>query len=297
MGGLIFFIVFILFLAVILSVFTVDQKSNAILELFGKFSRISRPGLNFKIPFFEKVAGRINMKVQQLDVDVETKTKDNVFVRVVVSVQYFVLEDKVYDAFYSLDNPESQITAFIFDTVRAQVPTIILDDVFERKDDIAIAVKTDLSEVMNQFGYDIVKALVTDIEPNSKVKQAMNEINAADRMRVAATAKAEADKIMQVTRAEAEAEATALKGVGIARQRKAIIDGLKDSVEDFQNAIEGTSSTEIMNIVMATQYMDMLEQMGKNGGTNTIMIPHSPSAVNDIMEQMRNAMIQADMVK
>jgi regulator of protease activity HflC (stomatin/prohibitin superfamily) len=215
--------------------FVVQQQTAAIVQSFGKYNRVAGPGLHFRIPFVEKVAGTVNLRVQQLDVEVETKTQDNVFVRVVVSVQYFVPPDKVYDAFYRLDDPVNQIRAFVFDVVRARVPQIRLDDVFEKKDEIATAVREELSQVMDDFGYGIVKALVTDIDPDAKVKAAMNEINAAQRMRVAATERGEADKILQVKAAEAEAESKALSGRGIADQRRAIIEGLRESVDEFQN--------------------------------------------------------------
>jgi len=192
--------------------FLVQQQTAALVQRFGKFTRIAEPGLNFKVPFMERVAGRVNLRVRQLDVDVETKTEDNVFVKVIVSVQYFVLKEKIYDAFYKLDDPERQIRSFVFDVVRARVPKIKLDDVFEKKDEIAIVVKQELAQVMDDFGYGIVKALVTDIDPDAKVKAAMNDINAAQRLRVAAAEKGEADKILQVKSAEAEAESKALSG-------------------------------------------------------------------------------------
>jgi regulator of protease activity HflC (stomatin/prohibitin superfamily) len=275
-------------------VFTVKQQTFAVLELFGKFSRVAKPGLNFKIPFLEKVAGRVNMKIQQLDVDVETKTKDNVFVKVTVSVQYFVLENKVYEAFYKLDNAKAQITSFVFDVVRSRVPGIILDELFENKDEIAVAVKTELSQVMDDFGYGIVKTLVTDIDPDSKVKASMNEINAAQRLRVASEEKGEADKILKVKLAEADAESKALSGKGIADQRRAIIDGLRDSVDDFQKTIPGTDAKEVMNLVLITQYFDTLKDIGTSGNKGTVFVPHSPGAVAALAEEIRNSIMQAN---
>ena len=206
--------------------FIVQQQTVSVVQRLGKFDRLAEAGLHVRVPFIEKVAGTVNLRVQQLDVEVETKTRDNVFVRVIVSVQYYVLADKVYDAFYKLDDPVNQIKAFVFDVVRARVPKIKLDDVFEKKDEIAGAVKAELSQVMDDFGYGIVKTLVTDIDPDAKVKEAMNEINAAQRMRAAATEKGEAEKIMQVKAAEADAEAKALSGKGVADQRQAIVEGV-----------------------------------------------------------------------
>lgn len=276
--------------------FTVTQQTSAIVERFGKFKRIASAGLNFKIPIIDRIAGRLSLRIQQLDVRVETKTKDNVFVFVVVSVQYYVLPVKVVDAFYRLQNPQAQITSFVFDTVRARVPSMILDDLFEKKDEIALAVKAELDAVMDDFGYGIVKALVTDIDPDAKVKASMNEINASQRMREAAIQQAEADKIRVVKAAEGEAESKALQGKGIANQRKAIIEGLQESVENFNKTITGTKAEDVMNLVLMTQYFDTIKDIGLNGKSNTIMIPHSPGGMGDISEQMRSAIITANEV-
>ena len=276
--------------------FTVQQQSAAIVQRFGRFARVGLPGLNFKLPIVETVAGRINLRVQQLDVRVETKTEDNVFVHVVVSVQYAVLPDKVYDAYYKLSDPHMQMSAFIFDVVRARVPLLKLDDVFEKKDEIADAVKNELSHVMYDFGYGIVKALVTDIEPDRKVKEAMNEINAAQRLRIAATEKGEADRILKVKAAEAEAQSKALQGKGIADQRRAIVEGLRESVDEFQKSVPGTSAQDVMNLVLMTQYFDTLKEIGATSRSNTILIPHTPGNLNELSTQMRDAMISADLV-
>lgn len=273
--------------------FIVTQQTAAVVQRLGKFVYIARPGLNVKIPFIDSVAGRLNMRVQQLNVKVETKTEDNVFVHVIVAVQYTVLPDKVYDAFYRLTDADTQIRAFVFDVVRARVPKIKLDDVFEKKDEIADAVKSELSHVMDDFGYGIVKALVTDIDPDAKVKDAMNEINAAQRLRVAATEKGEAERILKVKAAEAEAQSKALQGKGIADQRRAIVDGLRESVDDFQKAVRGATAQDVMNLVLMTQYFDTLKEIGQASRTNTILIPHSPGHMADLASQMRNAMIAA----
>lgn len=276
--------------------FTVQQQSTAIIQRFGKFSRTAGPGLHFRLPFIENVAGSVNLRVQQLDVQVETKTLDDVFVQVMVSVQYFVLPNRVYEAFYKLDDPENQVTSFVFDVVRARVPTIKLDDVFQKKDEIANAVKNELAEVMDDFGYGIVKALVTDIDPDSKVKEAMNEINAATRMRVAATEKGEAEKILKVKSAEAEAASKALSGKGIADQRLAIVEGLRDSVDEFQKSIPGASPQDVMNLILMTQYFDTLKEVGSTSRSNTILIPHSPGHLSSLADQIRDAMITAGQV-
>jgi regulator of protease activity HflC (stomatin/prohibitin superfamily) len=275
--------------------FTVNQQTAAVVQRFGKFQRIAMPGLNFKVPIVDTIAGRINFRVRQLDVEVETKTEDNVFVKAVVAVQYYVLPDKAYDAFYKLADPSTQITAYVFDVVRARVPQLKLDDVFERKDEIAIAVKSELTQVMDDFGYGIVKALVTDIDPDHKVKEAMNEINAAQRMRVAANEKGEAERILRVKSAEAEAQSKALQGKGIADQRKAIVDGLRESVHDFQNAVPGATAQDVMNLVLMTQYFDTLKEVGSVSRTNTILMPHSPGALTDLSQQIRTALMTAEL--
>jgi len=278
------------------SLFIVRQQTVAVIERFGRFKQVAYAGLNIKAPFIDRVVAKPSLRIQQLDVEIETKTKDNVFIRCIVSVQYCILPDKVTDAVYRLQNPREQITAYVFDTVRARVPSIILDDVFQKKDDIALAVKKELDSVMDDFGYSIIKTLVTDIDPDAKVKSSMNEINAAQRMRDAAIQQAEAEKIRVVKAAEAEAESKALQGKGIADQRKAIIDGLKVSVENFSSSVDGTKAQDVMNLVLMTQYFDTLKDIGLSGKSNTILIPHSPGGMGDISEQMRNAIITANEV-
>ena len=274
--------------------FTVEQRTTAIVQRLGKFVREAGPGIRIKIPFVDRVVGRVNLRVRQLDVEIETKTEDNVFVRMVVAVQYYVLPEKVYDAFYKLDDAKRQITSFVFDVVRAQVPKIKLDDVFEKKDDIANIVMSELAQVMEGFGYGILKALVTDIDPDAKVKVSMNEINAAQRMRVAATERGEADRILKVKAAEGDAQSKALQGRGIADQRQAIVAGLRDSVDEFRKSVPGTTAKDVMNLVLMTQYFDMLKEIGASSRTNAILIPHSPGNLTTLTEQMRNAMIEAD---
>ena len=280
--------------ALISTFFTVQQRTAAIVQRLGKFVREAKPGLNVKVPFIDRVVGRVNLRVQQLNVKIETKTEDNVFVQMVVAVQFYVLPEKVYDAFYKLDDAERQITSYVFDVVRAQVPKIKLDDVFEKKDDIAITVKGELAQVMEGFDYGILKALVTDIDPDPKVKESMNEINAAQRMRVAATEKGEADRILKVKAAEGDAQSKALQGRGIADQRKAIVEGLRDSVDEFQRSVPGTTAKDVMNLVLMTQYFDTLKEIGASSRSNTILIPHSPGSLASLSEQIRNAMIEAN---
>ncbi len=295
MGFIVFLVVFIIIILAT-GLFTVRQQTAGIVERFGRFKRVAGAGLNFKVPIIDRVAGRVSLRVRQLDVRVETKTNDNVFVFVVVSVQYFVPPDKVVDAFYKLQNAEAQITSYVFDVVRARVPLIKLDQVFEAKDEIAQAVKLELSQTMDDFGYGIVKTLVTDIDPDAKVKASMNEINASQRLRVAAVEQAEADKIRVVKAAEAEAESKALQGKGIADQRTAIVNGLQESVTEFKQNVADTTAHDVMNLVLMTQYFDTLKDVGLSSNTNTILIPHSPSGMNDISDQLRSAMITANEV-
>jgi regulator of protease activity HflC (stomatin/prohibitin superfamily) len=293
------FLIGVLILVVILlffSFFIVDQQSSAVIERFGRFNRVAQAGLNIKIPLIERVQGRVSLRVKQLDVAVETKTLDNVFVDIVASVQYRVLPNKVYEAFYILDNADAQIQAFVFDVIRARVPLINLDDVFSKKDEIANSVKEELQEVMNDFGYDIIKALVTDINPDNRVKTAMNEINEAQRLRVAAMERGEAEKILKVKQAEAEAESKILQGKGMAGQRRAIMEGLRESLDEFQKQIGDSSPRDAMTLIMMAQYFDTIKDLGIHGNQNTILIPHSPSSMHDLFDQMRNAIITGNKV-
>jgi regulator of protease activity HflC (stomatin/prohibitin superfamily) len=291
---IIFVVLIVLF--VISIFFVVDQQTVAIIERFGKFKKAATTGLNMKIPLIDKIRGRISLRIQQLDVPVETKTKDNVFVKVAVSVQFFVMENKIFQAYYKFTNPASQIQSFVFDVVRAKVPGMSLDDVFEKKDDIALAVKSELSELMEEFGYGIVKALVTDIDPDDKVKKAMNEINEAQRLRVAAQERGEAEKILKIKAAEAESESMRLRGLGVALQRKAIIDGLKQSVDGFAQSLPGIKPEEVMSLVLVTQYFDTLKEIGANNRSSTILLSPSPKGLQDIAEQLREGIITANLV-
>ncbi len=278
----------------LLSVVIVKEKTAVVIQRLGRFSRVQQSGLNFKIPFIEGKAGTMNLKVQQLDVAIETKTKDNVFVNVRVSVQFKVKQTAVKDAFYKLDDAESQISAYVFDDVRAEVPKMELDDVFAKKEDIAVAVKNNLSESMEEYGFVIVKALITDIDPDAHVKESMNRINAAKRDKEAALEEAEAKKINIVKEAEAEAESKRLQGEGIAQQRLEIVRGFKESVEDFQNSLEGVSHEEVMRFVLLTQYFDTLNNIGSNGKNTTVMIPNSPGAMAEFQNQMMNGVFMGN---
>jgi regulator of protease activity HflC (stomatin/prohibitin superfamily) len=296
MGGFILLIpVFIIgFIILISGIFTVRQQTAAIVERFGKFLNIRNSGLHFKIPVFDRISGRINLKIQQLDVLVETKTKDDVFVRLKISVQFQVIKEKVYDAFYKLENPHDQITSYVFDVVRAEVPKMKLDDVFERKDDIAIAVKQELNDAMINYGYDIIKTLVTDIDPDVQVKAAMNRINAAEREKVAAEYEAEAERIKIVAKARAEAESKRLQGQGIADQRREIARGLEESVDVLNNV--GINSQEASALIVVTQHYDTLQSIGEATNTNLILLPNSPQAGSNMLNDMIASFVASNQI-
>jgi len=285
---------FLIFCIVLIckSLFIVHQQTISIIERFGKFNRMADPGLNIKIPFIEKVANYVSLRDQQLDVTIETKTEDNVFIKIVVAVQFRTIPTKVYDIYYKLTNFSKQVSSYIFDVVRAEVPKLKLDDVFAKKDDIANAIAKELSENMVQYGTEIIKALITDIDPDSRVKDAMNKINEAQRLQEAAKANGEAEKILIVKRAEAESESKRLQGEGIAKQRTAIINGLKDSVEAFKSATKADTS-EVMNLVLVTQYFDTLNKIGADSKNTVIMIPHSPEGMMNVFDQMVKANVIA----
>ncbi|PKH49913.1 SPFH domain-containing protein [Tenacibaculum sp. Bg11-29] len=277
-------IIFIGLIILLTSFFTVKQQTAAIIERFGKFHSIRQSGLHFKIPVVDKISGKLSLKIQQLDVIIETKTLDNVFVKLKVSVQYKVIREKVYDSFYKLDYPHDQITSYVFDVVRAEVPKMILDDVFLKKDDIAIAVKSELNEAMMTYGYDIIKTLVTDIDPDAQVKEAMNRINAADREKTAAQYEGDAQRILIVERAKAEAESKRLQGKGIADQRREIARGLEESVEVLNKA--GINSQEASALIVITQHYDTLQSIGADTNSNLILLPNNPNAASSMLNDM-----------
>jgi regulator of protease activity HflC (stomatin/prohibitin superfamily) len=290
-GGLIFITL------VLSSFFTVNTAELAIITRFGKFLRVAEPGLNWKAPYFDTVAGLVSLRVNQINLTMETKTRDNVFVTIPISVQNRVRPEKVYDAFYKLSDPVAQIKSYVEQVILGHVPSMSLDDVFASQASIALAVKQELDADMAAFGYEIVNVLVTDIVPDAKVKSAMNDINAAQREQVAATARGEADKILVVKKAEAEAESKALQGQGIANQRRAIVEGLQSSIEQFQKAVEGTTSRDVMQLVLVTQYFDTLKSIGESDKTNTLFLSHSPSAVKEVSDQILESMLAAQNLK
>lgn len=290
-----YYILLIIALFIFLSsFFTVKQQTAAIIERFGKFQSIRHAGLQLKIPVIDKVAGRLNLKIQQLDVIIETKTKENVFVKMKVSVQFKVIQEKVYEAFYKLEYPHDQITSYVFDVVRAEVPKLKLDDVFERKDDIAIAVKRELNEAMTTYGYDIINTLITDIDPDIQVKNAMNRINAADREKSAAEYEAEAQRIRIVAKAKAEAESKRLQGQGIADQRREIARGLVESV-DVLNQV-GINSQEASALIVVTQHYDTLQAIGGDTNSNLILLPNSPQAGSEMLNNMVASFVASNQV-
>ena len=277
-------IIFFGLIILISAFFTVKQQTAVIVERFGKFHSIRQSGLQLKIPLVDRIAGRLSLKIQQLDVIIETKTLDDVFVRLKVSVQYKVISEKVYDAFYKLDYPHDQITSYVFDVVRAEVPKMKLDDVFVKKDDIALAVKAELNEAMSGYGFDIIKTLVTDIDPDAQVKQAMNRINASEREKIAAQFEGDAARILIVEKAKAEAESKRLQGQGIADQRREIARGLEESVEVLNKV--GINSQEASALIVVTQHYDTLQSIGSETNTNLILLPNSPQAGSNMLNDM-----------
>ncbi|PKB17940.1 SPFH domain-containing protein [Flavobacterium sp. 5] len=281
------FMIFLLVFGLIIlfsSFFTVKQQTAVVVERFGKFLSIRNSGLQLKFPIIDRIAGRVNFRIQQLDVIIETQTKDNVFVKMKISVQFKVIPEHAYEAFYKLEYPHDQITAYVFDVVRAEVPKLILDDVFARKDDIAIAVKRELNEAMMAYGYDIINTLVTDIDPDIQVKNAMNRINAAEREKTAAMFESEAQRIRIVAKAKAEAESKKLQGQGIADQRREIAKGLVESVEVLNQV--GINSQEASALIVITQHYDTLQAIGADTNSNLILLPNSPQAASDMLNSM-----------
>ena len=297
--GLIIFglFIFIILIVVFGSFFTVSTAQVAVITRFGKFRRVAEPGLNWKWPIIDTVAGRVSLRVNQINLTMETKTKDNVFVTIPISVQNRVRPEKAYDAFYKLSNPIEQIQSYVEQVILGHVPGMTLDEVFASQSGIATAVKQELDADMAGFGFEIVNVLVTDIVPDAKVKSAMNDINAAQRQQVAANARGEAEKILVVKKAEAEAESKALQGQGIANQRKAIIAGLQGSIDQFKKAVEDATTSEVMQLVMVTQYFDTIKSIGENDKTNTLFLSHSPGAVRDISDQILQSMLTAERAK
>ena len=272
------------FLLIYGAVFIVKQQTAVIIETFGRFGSIRQSGLQFKVPLVQRIAGRLSLKIQQLDVIIETKTLDDVFVKLKVSVQFKVIKNKVEDAFYKLEYPHDQITSYVFDVVRAEVPKMKLDDVFVKKDDIAIAVKSELNDAMFNYGYDIIKTLVTDIDPDAQVKAAMNRINAAEREKTAAQYEGDAARILIVEKAKAEAESKRLKGQGIADQRREIARGLEESVEVLNKV--GINSQEASALIVVTQHYDTLQSIGQETNSNLILLPNSPQAGSQMLNDM-----------
>src|SRR5579863_8251063 len=298
LGSTIIVLLAFIFLTVVFgSFFTVNTAEVAVITRFGKFRRVAEPGLNWKWPVIDRVAGKVSLRVNQINLTMETKTKDNVFVTIPISVQNRVRPEKAYDAFYKLSNPIEQIQSYVEQVILGHVPGMTLDEVFASQSGIATAVKQELDADMAGFGFEIVNVLVTDIVPDAKVKSAMNDINAAQREQVAANARGEAEKILVVKKAEAEAESKALQGQGIANQRKAIIEGLQGSIDQFKKAVEDATTSQVMQLVMVTQYFDTIKSIGESDKTNTLFLSHSPAAVREISDQILQSMLTAERAK
>lgn len=290
-----FLIIFVLMLLLVLSIvastlYVVRQQTVVIIERFGKYQTTSTSGIHIRLPFgIDKIAARIQLRLLQSEIVVETKTKDNVFVTLNVATQYRVNEQNVTDAYYKLMRPEAQIKSYIEDALRSSVPKLTLDELFEKKDEIALEVQHQVAEEMSTYGYIIVKTLITKVEPDAEVKQSMNEINAAQRKRVAAQELANADKIKIVTAAEAEAEKDRLHGVGIAQQRKAIVDGLAESIQELKDANVGMTEEQIMSILLTNQYLDTLNTFAAKGN-QTLFLPNHPEGIEDIRTQILSSL-------
>jgi len=265
------------------SIFTIHTQEAGIVERFGKFVRIAQPGLNFKTPFVETLVYREDLAMQLMDVSVVSKTKDDSTVTIPVRVQYYVLPEKVMEAYYKLDDPARQIQAHVENVILSFIPTLSLDETYQQEGKIAEKIKDALTQVMSAFGYAIENALVTKIIPDDAVVRAMNDINAARRDKIANEAKGESQKILKVKEAEAECEAKILSGKGVAGQRQAIIEGFKESVEDFKQAT-GMTAEEVTRMLLMTQYFDMMKEIGAN--SNTIMTNSNPGSINDFLDQM-----------
>jgi len=260
----------------------VRTQEVAVVEQCGQFSKLIEPGLHFVLWPLQGIVGTLSLRIKQLDIRCETKTKDNVFVNVNVAVQYRVMTESAYDAYYRLSDPSGQIQSYVFDVIRSTVPRLELDAAFASKEDIATATLNQLDKVMKDYGYQILSTLVTDLSPDARVKASMNEINAAKRLKEAATHKAEADKIQQVKAAEADAEARYLSGLGVARQRKAIVQGLQSSVSEFSEEVDGASPKDVMDILLLSQYFDTLSSVG----ANSLILEHDPATVAALQKQV-----------
>jgi regulator of protease activity HflC (stomatin/prohibitin superfamily) len=282
---------FVLLIGLLSGFFTVQQQSRAIVERFGRYLKTAKPGLNFKVPYIDYVVQRVSLRVQQLPVEVETKTLDNVFVKLLVAVQFRVTEGSEADSYYKLQDHVEQIKSFVLDVVRAKVPKMTLDEVFEKKDDVGLAVKSELDASMKIYGFEIPNALVTDVNPADNVKAAMNDIQTQQRLQIAAAAKGEANKILVIKNAEAEAESKRLQGEGIAKERRAIVDGLRESIAAFTDQIGGVSAPDVLKLVLLTQYFDTMKEIGVSSGSKVIFMPHSPGGMTDIAEQLQTAII------
>ncbi|MDR3409284.1 MAG: SPFH domain-containing protein [Methylovirgula sp.] len=289
-GVLLLVFAFIVFIPILRSIFTIQQAHAGIIERFGRFHRVVQPGLHLKFPYIDRLAAILSLKIEQNTITADTKTKDNVFVKVNIAVNYRVVAGREREAYYTLSDAKAQIQAYVLDVARSKIPAMTLDEVFERKDDVAQAVTQHLSQLMQQYGFEIVSSLVVDVQPDSAVVAAMNEIQAQSRLQLAAQAKAEANKILAVKAAEAEAESKALQGKGIADQRKAIVAGLNDSVASLASAAQ-TSPAEVLRTLLMTQYFDTIREIGIQSGAKVILLPHSPGSMVDIGNQIRDAMI------
>lgn len=269
----------------------VEQSDVAIVESCGKYKQSAKAGCLCLVPCKDSVAGVLSLRVQDHNCVVESKTKDNVFVYVKLSIQYSVLPDRVEKAFYTLQAPISQIESYVFNSIRGQIPLVDIDELFSMRSEIAERLKKDVDDQMDKYGFDILTVLITDIDPAKSVKDAMNQIQLYQRMRSAATDKAEAQKMQAIKAAEADAEAKRLSGVGLAEQRKAIVAGLQSSIENFQEGVQELSSEDVMSLLLLNQYFDTLKDVASSCSSSTLFLSHT-GGLDAVAAQMTQGIIK-----
>ncbi len=273
--------------------FVVGQQDAFIIQRLGKFHRVARAGLNIKIPIIDLIAGKLSLRIRELDIPGQFKTSDNVFVTMVLRVQYSVIPEQSADAFYKLQAPEQQISAFVLNVVRGEVAKMQLRDVFEHQDTIGTAVNQQLSISMTEFGFLIRNALVNEVRPAEEVVTAMNRVQASENEKTAAKLQGEAAKFKTVLHAEAEAEAKRLQGEGIAAQREAIVRGLSVSVESLRTAMPTADPQTLMNLVLINQYFDAMRDISTGDKAKVIFVPSGPGAYRDISDQLFQSFVNA----
>ncbi len=281
---------------VFMGAFTVGQQEAVIVQRLGKFQKVARAGLHFIIPFVDIRVGRVNLRIRELDIPGQFKTRDNVFVDIMIRVQYSILPERVADAYYKLTAPEQQITAFVLNTVRGEVAKMELREIFEHQDSVGDAVNQQLSLRMAEFGFEIHNSLVNEIQPASEVVRSLNAVMASENAKKAAQNEGEAHKLKTVLQAEADAEAKRLQGEGIAKQREAIVGGLSVSVESLKKAMPNADANDLMRLVLMNQYFDALRDISSGDKTKVIFVPTAPNSMNSYADQLMQGMMMAQEV-